>query len=150
MNPITVTVTGTLGDEPRTFARPDNTTGVELRLALDLPPRGPDNREVVRWVKVKAYGTLAACTARSLHRGDRVTVTADDFYADAWADKGNGQPRGRVVLHACEIAASLRYDDLTTGRATRASARADAANGQPSELPAGEQADLRVLGGVLA
>ena len=41
MNPITITVTGRLGDDPRTFTTRDGTTGVELRLALDLPSRVP-------------------------------------------------------------------------------------------------------------
>jgi hypothetical protein len=35
MNPITVTVTGRLGDAPRTFTTRDGTNGVELRLAID-------------------------------------------------------------------------------------------------------------------
>ena len=37
MNPISITVTGRLGDDPRTFTTRDGTDGVELRLALDLP-----------------------------------------------------------------------------------------------------------------
>jgi single-stranded DNA-binding protein len=37
MNPITVTVTGRLGDDPRVFTTRDGTLGVELRLAADLP-----------------------------------------------------------------------------------------------------------------
>ena len=49
MNPITVTVTGRLGDDPRTFTTRDGTTGVELRLAVDLPSRidGGDGRHPV-------------------------------------------------------------------------------------------------------
>ena len=39
MNPISITVTGRLGDDPRTFTTRDGTPGVELRLALDLPSR---------------------------------------------------------------------------------------------------------------
>ena len=56
MNPITVTVTGRLGDDPRTFTTRDGTTGVELRLALDLPSRIPGGDGITRWVKVTAYG----------------------------------------------------------------------------------------------
>ena len=41
MNPISITVTGRLGDDPRTFTTRDGTDGVELRLALDIPARGP-------------------------------------------------------------------------------------------------------------
>jgi single-stranded DNA-binding protein len=95
MNPIAVTVTGTLGTDPRSFTLRDGTAGVELRLALDLPPRGETGREITRWVKVTAYGTMAACTARSVHKGDRLTVTADDLTAEAWIarDPGPTAPR---------------------------------------------------------
>jgi hypothetical protein len=41
MNPISITVTGRLGDDPRTFTTRDGTDGVELRLALDFPPAAP-------------------------------------------------------------------------------------------------------------
>jgi single-stranded DNA-binding protein len=154
VNPIAITVTGTLGSDPRSFALRDGTAGVELRLALDLPPRGETGREVTRWVKVTAFGTLAACTARSVRKGDRVVVTADDFTAEAWIARDPGpdgpQPRGQVALRAREIAVSMRFDTATTGRADRQTARAAAANGEPSDLDTSEQADLRVLSGVTA
>jgi single-stranded DNA-binding protein len=150
MNPIHITVTGRLGDDPRTFTVRDDTPGVELRLALDLPPRGDGGREITRWVKVTAYGVLASHTAASVHKGDRVTVIADDLTADVWVDKESGEARGRVSLRAAEIAASMRYDTVSTGLAARKAARAAAANGKPSDLPAGEQADLQVLRGVTA
>ena len=152
MNPIAITVTGTLGSDPREFTLRDGTAGVELRLALDLPPRAETGKEITRWVKVTAYGTLATCTARSIRQGDRVTVTADDLTADAWIAKDTGEngpaARGQVVLRAREIAASMRFDTLSTGRAGRKAARAAAANGEPNDLDAGEQADMRVLAGV--
>jgi single-stranded DNA-binding protein len=153
MNPIDITITGTLGTDPRTFTTYDGTAGVELNLALDMPPRGENGREITRWVKVTAFGTLAACTARSVSKGDRLTVVADDFTADAWVSnqtdsEGKPQARGRVALRASEIAVSMRFDTATSGRADRKAAKAAAANGQPSNLPASEQADLRVLGGV--
>jgi hypothetical protein len=37
MNPITLTVTGRLGDDPRSFTTRDGTAGVELRLAVEIP-----------------------------------------------------------------------------------------------------------------
>ena len=58
MNPIAITVTGRLGDEPRTFTTRDGTAGVELRLALDLPSRVPGGDGITRWVKVTAFGFL--------------------------------------------------------------------------------------------
>ena len=147
MNPISITVTGRLGDDPRTFSTRDGTDGVELRLALDLPARGTGDG-VTRWVKVTAYGLLATRTAESVGKGDRVTVIADDFVAEAWAATGSGEPRARITLRAREIAASMAFDSLRTSYAARKAARAAAATGQDSDLPAGEQAEVRVLRGV--
>jgi single-stranded DNA-binding protein len=147
MNPIAITVTGRLGDDPRTFTTRDGTDGVELRLAVDLPARGAGD-SITRWVKVTAFGLLAVRTAESVRKGDRVTVLADDLIAEAWAATGTGEPRARVALRAREIAASMAFDTLRTGFADRKAARQAAASGQPSDLSAGEQAEARVLRGV--
>jgi len=147
MNPISITVTGRLGDDPRTFTTRDGSDGTELRLALDLPARGTGDG-ITRWVKVTAYGLLATRTAESVRKGDRITVLADDFVAEAWTATGTGEPRARVTLRAREIAASMAFDSLRTNYAARKAARAAAANGEPNDLPAGEQAEVRVLRGV--
>ena len=148
MNPITVTVTGRLGDDPRSFTTGDGTAGVELRLAIDIPSRS-GGESMTRWVKVSAYGLLASRTADSVRKGDRVTVVADDLTAEAWLSTGEDrQPRARISLRARDIAASMAYDTLRTGYADRKNARAAAANGQPTDLPAADQADARVLAGV--
>jgi single-stranded DNA-binding protein len=147
MNPISITVTGRLGDDPRTFSTRDGTDGVELRLALDLAARGTGDG-ITRWVKVTAFGLLATRTAESVRKGDRVTVVADDLMAEAWTATGSGEPRARVTLRAREIAASMAFDSLRTGFAARKAARGAAANGEPNDLPAGEQAEVRVLRGV--
>ncbi len=148
MNPISITVTGRLGDDPRTFTTRDGTDGVELRLALDLPARTPGGEGPTRWVKVTAFGLLATRTAESVRKGDRVTVLADDLLAEAWAATASGEPRARVALRAREIAASMAFDTVRTGYADRKAARAAAAKGEPTDLPADEQANLRVLRGV--
>ena len=148
MNSIAITVTGRLGDDPRQFTTRDGTAGVELRLALDLPSRVPGGDGITRWVKVTAFGLLATRTAESVNKGDRVTVLADDLVAEAWTATGTGEPRARVCLRAREIAASMAFDTLRTGFADRKAARLAAANGEPSDLPAAEQAELRVLRGV--
>ncbi len=148
MNPITVTVTGRLGDDPRTFTTRDGTTGAELRLAMDLPSRVPGGDGITRWVKVTAFGMLAERTAASVGKGDRVTVIADDLLAEAWTSANSGEPRARVSLRAREIAASMAFDSLRTGYAARKAARLAAANGEPTDLPAGEQAEVAVLLGV--
>jgi single-stranded DNA-binding protein len=147
MNPISISVTGRLGDDPRTFTTRDGTDGVELRLAIDIPARG-SGESITRWVKVTAFGLLASRTAASVRKGDRVTVLADDFMAEAWAANGSGEPRGRVTLRAREIAASMAFDTLHTGYAARKAERLAAANGEPNDLPAGEQAEAQVLSGV--
>ena len=148
MNPITVTVTGRLGDDPRSFTTHDGTAGVELRLAIDIPSR-TGGESLTRWVKVSAYGLLASRTAESVRKGDRVTVIAEDLLAEAWLSTDEErQPRARVTLRAREIAASMAFDTLRTGYAGRKAARHAAANGQPTDLPAADQADARVLAGV--
>ena len=150
MNSIAITVTGRLGDDPRQFTTRDGTAGVELRLALDLPSRVPGGDGITRWVKVTAFGLLATRTAESVNKGDRVIVLADDLMAEAWTATGSGEPRARVTLRAREIAASMAFDTVRTGHAARKAARAAAANGEPNDLPAGEQAEARVLKGVTA
>jgi len=146
VNPIQITVTGRLGDDPRSFCTRDGSDGVELRLAIEIRTRGAGDN-ITRWVKITAYGVLATRTAESVRKGDRVVVTADDFIADAWTN-GSGEPRAKITLRAREIAASMLFDTLRTGYTARKAAKAAAANGQPSDLPAQDQADLRVLAGV--
>ncbi len=149
MNPIQITITGRLGDEPRAFRTRDGSDGVELRVAVDIPSRnGSDN--VTRWVKVTAYGLLATRTAESVRKGDRVIVQADDFIAEAWKSTDSGDPRARVTVRARDIAASMAFDSLRTGYSARKAARAAAANGQRTDLPAHEQAEAQVLAGVTA
>ena len=147
MNPIAISVTGRLGDDPRSFTTRDGTAGVELRLAVEIP--GRDNQNLTRWIKVVAFGLLASHTAASVGRGDRVTVVAEDLTAESWLSSDN-QPRARVSLRAREIAASMAFDQLRTGYAARKALRAAAAEGKPTDLPAAEQADAEVLAGVTA
>jgi hypothetical protein len=68
--------------------------------------------------------------------------------AEAWAAKDTGKPRAGLRLRASDIAASMARDSLRTGYATRKAARLAAANGEPNDLPAHEQAEARVLSGV--
>jgi single-stranded DNA-binding protein len=95
-----------------------------------------------------AFGVLATRTAESVAKGDRVVVTADDLTAEAWASRDTGEPRARITLRARDIAASMTFDSLRTGYAARKAARAAAADGEPNNLPAHEQAEARVLSGV--
>jgi single-stranded DNA-binding protein len=149
--PITATLTGRLGEDPRPFTTRDGTDGAELRLALDMPSR-TGGETYTKWVRVNAFGVLAARTAASVRKGDLVTITAHDVTADAWMskDKDKPEPRATLTFRATDIAASMRYDTLTTGRADRQAARAAAANGDATSLPAHEEAEARVLAGVTA
>ncbi len=127
------------GEEPRQFSTNDGTAGVDLRLALEVPRRNGSGDSITRWVKVTAFGALPIHVAESVHKGDRVTVLADDFNADAWTGEVDGRPvpRGQIVLRAREISASMLRDNLTTGYAERkaaaAAAKAAGADGQPAE-----------------
>ena len=146
MNPIQITITGRLGDDPRTFRTNDGTDGTELRLAVEVP--GRNGESITRWIKVTAYGLLATRTAESVRKGDRIIVTADDLVAETWKTTDTGEPRARITLRARDIAASMARDNLRTGYAARKAARAAEANGEPTDLPAHEQAEAQVLAGI--
>ena len=145
MFPLQITLTGRLGDDPRSFTTRDGTDGAELRIAVEIPTRGGES--TTRWVKVTAYGLLATRTAASVRKGDRVTVLADDMIPEAW-NAANGEPRARITLRAKEIAASMAFDSLRTDYHARRAARAAAANGEATDLPVHEEAEARVLVGV--
>ncbi len=146
MSPIQISITGRLGDDPRTFRTHDGTDGADLRVAVDLPTRHGEG--MTRWVKVTAFGVLASRTAASVRKGDRVVVLADDFLAEAWKGTENGEPRARITVRARDIAASMAFDSLRTGYSARKAARAAAAQGERTDLPAHEQAEAQVLAGV--
>lgn len=146
MGPIQISVTGRLGDDPRTFRTHDGTDGVELHLAVDVRSRSGDN--ITRWIKVTAFGVLASRTAASVRKGDRIIVLADDFLAEAWKGTERGEARARITLRARDIAASMAFDSLRTGFSARKAARGAAANGEHTDLAAHEQAEALVLSGV--
>jgi single-stranded DNA-binding protein len=139
---ITVTVTGNLTDDAHTFQTRDNTTGCELRIAVNLPPRTGTGDPITRYLKVITFGVLAIHAAGSVRKGDRVTVQGHDLTSEAWTGAGN-EARSKVCIRATDIAVSLRYDTATTGRAVRAAEQAAAAAGD-----AQAQAEARVLADV--
>jgi len=69
--------------------------------------------------------------------------------ADAWLPEGSSEPRAKITLRARDIAASMAFDNLRTGYTARKAARAAAANGEPTDLPAHEQAEAEVLAGLI-
>jgi single-strand DNA-binding protein len=140
---ITVTITGNLVDEPRTFTT-SSTSGCELRIAVDLPSRTPGTDGPVRYFKATAYGVLAGHAADSLRKGDRVTIQGHDLTAETWLNK-DGEARAKVAIRVTDIGASLRFDTLTTGRTVRAAARAASRT-----TDAATQAENSVLDGVTA
>ena len=139
---ITVTNTGNLTDDPRSFSTRDGQSGCELRVAVDLPPRGGSGEGPTRYFKVVTFGVMAEHAASSVRKGDRVTVQGYDLTSEAWVSDG-GEARSKVAIRAIEIAVSLRWDTLTTGRAVRSAARAAAKAADPQV-----QAENAVLAGV--
>lgn len=154
MDTISITLTGILWNSPRPFETRNGKPGVSLWLEVPLPPRGFKDEGTSRYLKVLAFDTLAVHVTESVGKGDRVTVRADDLRAEHWTvkDSQDGEVRSCCTIIARDISSSLLHDNLTTGAAAR---RAGHAAGETSgarvstdDLPAAEQADLRVLAGV--
>jgi Single-strand binding protein family len=90
---ITVTITGNLTDDPRSFSTRDGQSGCELRVAVDLPPRGGSGEGLTRYFKVVTFGVMAEHAATSVRMGDRVTVQGYDLTSEVWVSDA-GEPRG--------------------------------------------------------
>ena len=142
MNPITVTVTGRLGDDPRSFTTHDGTAGVELRLAIDLPSR-TGGESITRWVKVSAYGLLASRTAESVRKGDRVTVIAEDLLAEAWLSTDNEAPAPRPGDPARPRDRRLHGLRHPAHRLRRPQSRPAGSRQRPADRPARRRAGRR-------
>jgi single-stranded DNA-binding protein len=127
---ISVTLTGRIGDAPAAGVTGSGKPWASFSLAVDVPRGKGDQREYeTRWVKVWCRGPLAEHAADSLVKGDRVTVRADDISASAWtADGPDREARAQLQVQAYEVAASMRFETLTTAKAARAGAAHD---GQP-------------------
>jgi single-stranded DNA-binding protein len=141
MDTLTITLTGRLARDPVQIPG-RNGTGVSLWVEVPL------DSSQTRYFKVIAWGTLAAHVLDSARKNDRVTVRGSDIRSEQWLqDTDDGkQPRSCITVRAADISLSLVHDSVTTGHTTRRAA----ANGQPGDLPAAEQADLKVLAGVTA
>jgi single-stranded DNA-binding protein len=120
---ISLTVTGRLGDAPVQGVTKNGKVWASFSLAADVPSRNSASGErefETRWYKVWTYGVLAEHVAASLVRGDRVTVRADDLTCRAWTDDSpERKPRAQAELRAYDVAASMRFETLTTAKATR-------------------------------
>ncbi len=119
---ITATVTGNLTDDPHTFQTRDNTAGCELRVAVNLPSRTGAGDGITRYLKVVTFGVLASHAAESVRKGDRVTIQGNDLTSEAWLGN-DAEPRSKVAIRATDIAVSLRFDSVATGRSVRAAQR---------------------------
>jgi Single-strand binding protein family len=150
---VSITLDGTLYNDPRPFTTSTGTAGVSLW--LELPPARSNGDAKSRYLEVIAFGTLATNVAASLRAHDRITVRGDDFRARARHDKTRSADddagiRSFVVVTARDISPSLIHESVITGSSARQATRAAAANGNDTGLPAAEQADLKVLAGVTA
>jgi single-strand DNA-binding protein len=144
MDRVSITVTGRLGADPRLETTESGAAKAIMSLAAE-PRNGQDGP--TRWFKVVAFKHVATHVAESLHKGDYVTVRADDMYPWTWVDDVKKEPRAVMVLLAYDVAASMRFDTLTTGAAVRRAAQAEAASETADPR---EQADLAVIAGVTA
>jgi single-stranded DNA-binding protein len=145
---IGITVTGRVADEPYRGTTSSGQAMTALNLEVSVPPASYNADPVSRWLRVVAFGALASRVGDSIRAGDRVTVRASDLSCRAWVNEATGKPAARITLRAYDIAASMLTDTLTTGQAVRRDTFRAAASGQPTSLPAAEQADAAVLAGV--
>ena len=127
MDSISVTVTGKIGKAPAQGTTSAGKAWASFSLAADVPARGAgtggERAYETRWYKVWCYGPLASHVASSMVTGDMVTVRADDLSCAAWADNTpEAKPRGQVELRAYDVAASMRWETLTTAKAVRSGA----------------------------
>ena len=127
---ISVTITRNQTDDPRPISTRDTQSGSDLLVADDLPGRTANGDGPTRYFKVATFGVLASHASESLHKGDRVTVQGYDLISEAWTND-SGEARSKVAIKAIEIAVSLRFDTLTTGRAVRNAAREAAKAADP-------------------
>ena len=145
MDTLSITFTGRLTRDPREITA-QNGTGASLWIEVPL-----DNSRTC-YLEATAWGTLAAHVLDSVRQNDRVTVRGSHLTAKHWAkDTGQGKEISTwVAVRASDISVSLVHDTATTGYASRRAAATAAVNGEPSDLPAADQADLKVLAGVTA
>ena len=111
-------------------------TGVELRLAVELPARVPGGDSITRWVKVTAFGILASAPPSRSARATGSPSLADDLMAEAWAPPAPASP---APGSACGPATSPRRWPSTPCAPATPPARPPAlaaANGEPTDLPA--------------
>jgi len=148
METISITVTGRVADEPYRGTTSTGAALTTLNLEVSVPPVSAGADPGTRWLRVVCFGILATRVADSIQAGDRVTVRASDLSTRAWVSDTTGKPAARITLRAYDIAASMLTDTLTTGQATRRHQFRAAASGEPSSLPASEQADAQVLAGL--
>ena len=105
-----ITVTGNLTDDPHTFQTCDNTTGCELRVAVNLPSRTGTGDGPTRYLKVITSGVLAIHAAESgaqgrpgHHPGPR-----PDQRSLAWQRRRRTPVQGRDPGHRDRRLAALR------------------------------------------
>jgi single-strand DNA-binding protein len=151
---ISVTVSGRIGDAPKYGTTKNGKPMASFSLAAEIPSRIPGGDAETRWYKVWTFGALASHIADSLVKGDRVTVRADDITYRVWTDDSSeARPRAQVELKAYDVAASMRFDNLVTMRASRNGAGAGGATqGEDPWADGGQVAQdtPEVLNGVLA
>jgi len=150
MEQFSATITGRVADDPYQGVTKAGTAMIALTLQVSTSLQSGDSGHDSIWVRVIAFGALAARAGESIRINDRVTARVDGLSQQVWISESTGKAGGRITFRAFDIAASMQSDTLTTGQAARRAARGTAAACEQSGLPAAEQADLSVLAGVTA
>jgi len=109
-----ITVAGNLTRDLEHRVTDGGRSVASARLAVNR--RVPDDRGGWRdtdptFLNVTVWGPLADHAAESLHKGDRVVV-AGDLREEQWTDQ-HGLQRSTMVVHATEIAMSLKWGAVT-------------------------------------
>ena len=132
---VTATISGNLAADPRLSHLPDGTPACELRVLVNRRRMTADGWQKLpaRAYTVTAFGDLARNTAESASKGDRVTVTCDDIWSDAWTGRDTGEAMSAVKVRASELSLSLRF---ATGTATRIPASGDDSPADTAPRPA--------------
>jgi single-strand DNA-binding protein len=140
---ISCTITGKLGNFPELGTTRNGKAMTSFSLAVNLPPRQSGGDGETRWFRVYAFDQLAEHVSSSLVKGDTVTVRAADISGRAYvSDRDPEQkPRAQVTITAQDVAASMRWETLTTAKADRA-ARQPADGPQPADDPWAGEAPL--------
>jgi single-strand DNA-binding protein len=124
MSTNAITITGNITADPEPRALPSGTPVATFTVA-DTPRRQDPNTgdwkdSETLFQRVTAWNDLAANAAKSLHRGDTVTVTGRLVSKSYTAESGD--TRTYTEIRADDVAVSLRYATAAVTKTARKTA----------------------------